>query len=103
MGGTKLDDALDRVEKISATVRDGAAESERLGRLAPPVFDALQEARLFRLLAPVDLGGLGLTLPEAIDVIGRVSALDASTGWTLGILGDGPILARSSHPTRSPL
>jgi indole-3-acetate monooxygenase len=94
MGGTRLEDALDRVEKISATVRDGAAESERLGCLAPAVFDGLQEANLFRMLAPVDVGGLGLTLPEAIAVIGKVSALDASTGWTLGILSDGLIFAR---------
>jgi indole-3-acetate monooxygenase len=94
MGGTRLDEALDRVEKISATVRDGAAESERLGRLAPEVFDALQETGLFRILVPVDRGGLDLTLPEATEVIARVGALDASTGWTLGILSDGPIFAR---------
>ena len=94
MGEAGLVEALDRVEKIADVVRDGASESERLGHLAPTVVDALHETGLFRTFVPVELGGLGLTIPEAVRVFERVSALDASTGWTLTILNSGALFAR---------
>jgi alkylation response protein AidB-like acyl-CoA dehydrogenase len=89
-----LSEALDRVEKIADIVRDGAAESERLGHLAPPVVDALHDGGLFRSFVPCELGGLGLTIPEGMTVFERVSELDASTGWTLTILCSGALFAR---------
>ena len=55
----------------------------------------LHDADLFRMLVPSDLGGLGLTIPEAVAVYERVAALDASTGWTLAILASGPVFARN--------
>src|SRR5947207_12292983 len=89
-----LQAVLDRVDDIAPVIRAGAAESERLGRLAPAVVDALHRADLFRILLPADMGGGGLTIPESIEVLERVAALDASTGWTLTILADGPPLTR---------
>ena len=94
MSEAGLVEALDRVDKMADVVRDGAAESERLGHLAPAVVDALHEAGLFRTFVPVEYGGLGLTIPEAVRVFERVSALDASTGWTLLILCSGSLFAR---------
>ena len=86
---------IERVDKIADVIRDGALESEQLGRLTPAVFHALHEAGLFRILVPVELGGSGLTIPESIEVFERVAALDASTGWTLTILADGAVFARN--------
>jgi alkylation response protein AidB-like acyl-CoA dehydrogenase len=94
MGSPLLEALLDRVDEIAPAIRDGAAESERLGRLAPSVVDALHRADLFRMLLPIDLGGSGLTIPESIEVLERVASLDTSTGWTLTILADGPLLTR---------
>lgn len=94
MGDAGVAEVLDRVEKIADIVRDGASESERLGQLAPSIVDALHEANLFRLLVPTELGGLGLTIPGAVRVFERVSALDASTGWVLTILNSGALFAR---------
>jgi alkylation response protein AidB-like acyl-CoA dehydrogenase len=94
MGTPALQAVLDRVDDIAPVIRAGAAESERLGRLAPAVVDALRRADLFRILLPADMGGGGLTIPESIEVLERVAALDASTGWTLTILADGPLLTR---------
>jgi len=85
---------LDRVDKIADIIRDGAPESERLGHLAPPVIQALHDADLFRMLVPTEIGGHGLTIPEAIEVIERVAEQDASTGWTFAILGSSPVFAR---------
>jgi alkylation response protein AidB-like acyl-CoA dehydrogenase len=94
MGSPSLDAVLARVDEIAPVIRDGAAESERLGQLAPSVVEALHRADLFRILLPADMGGGGLTIPESIEVLERVAALDASTGWTLTILADGPLLTR---------
>jgi alkylation response protein AidB-like acyl-CoA dehydrogenase len=94
VGDAGVAEVLDRVDKIADIVRDGASESERLGQLAPSIVDALHEANLFRLLVPAELGGLGLTIPGAVRVFERVSALDASTGWVLTILNSGSLFAR---------
>ena len=85
---------LDRVDAIGGIIRDGAAESEKMGRLAPAVIDALHAQDLFRILVPVELGGAGLTIPESIGVFERIASNDASTGWTLSILADGVLFAR---------
>ena len=89
---------LDRVGKITDTIREQAAESERLGHLAAPVVQALHDAELFRMLAPVELGGFGLTIPEGITVIERIAEHDASTGWVFAILAGGALFARSFAP-----
>jgi alkylation response protein AidB-like acyl-CoA dehydrogenase len=94
VGEAGVAEVLDRVDKIADVIRNNASESERLGQLAPPIVHALHEANLFRLLVPTELGGLGLTIPDAGRVFERVSALDPSTGWTLTILNSGAIFAR---------
>ena len=83
-----------RVDGIAEVVRSGAAASERLGHLAPEVVDALHDAGLFRMLVPGEMDGADLTIPEYVEVVERVATLDASTAWTLAILGGGPMLAR---------
>lgn len=90
---------LDRVDKIADLVREHAAESERLGHLTPPVVQALHDTDLFLILVPTELGGLGLTIPEAIEVIERVAEQDASTGWAFAILGSSPLFARFLPPS----
>ena len=89
---------LDRVDAIGDIVRDGAAESEKLGRLAPAVIDALHAQDLFRIMVPVDLGGAGLTIPESIEVFERIASHDASTAWVFAILADGVLFARFLGP-----
>jgi alkylation response protein AidB-like acyl-CoA dehydrogenase len=94
MDRSTLAATLERVEAIGPVIRDGASESERLGCLAPSIVDALHGANLFRMLAPTEFGGGGLTIPESVAVLERIASYDASTGWTLAILAAGPLLAR---------
>ncbi|MDQ1477148.1 MAG: indole-3-acetate monooxygenase [Actinomycetota bacterium] len=98
MSAGTLEKLIDKVDAIAAVIRDGALESERLGHLAPDVVAALHEADLFRMLVPETFGGLGLTIPQSIEIIEQVATLDASTGWTLAILVDGAIFARRVSP-----
>ena len=86
---------LERVEGLEQLVRSNAAEAERMGQVAPAVIDAFHDAELFSVLIPADHGGSGLTLPESVELFERVARFDASTAWTLVILADGPMLARS--------
>ncbi len=49
---------------------------------------------MYRALVPVELGGLGLTLPEGVEVVRAVSTFDASVGWTFAITSGGPLFGR---------
>jgi indole-3-acetate monooxygenase len=98
MSSANLEMILERVDKIADVIRDGAAESERLGHLAPAVIDALHEIDIFRMMIPAEHGGMALTIPESIVVLERVASFDASTGWTAAILADGPLFARFLSP-----
>ena len=85
---------LESVEKIASVIEGDAAEAERTGRLTAPVFDAVCDAGLFRMLVPADLGGFGLNIPESLAVVERVAACDASTAWVLSILAGSAMFAR---------
>jgi alkylation response protein AidB-like acyl-CoA dehydrogenase len=89
-----LEAARKRLDSIGEVIRDHATESERLGRLAPPVVDSLHETELFRVLVPADCGGDGLTIPDATELIERAATFDASTAWAYAILADGAIFTR---------
>src|SRR6478735_3473106 len=89
-----MSEALVAVHEVGTLAAKRADESERLGYLSDDVVEALHETQLFRALVPEELGGLGLTLPESVEVSRQMSIYDASAGWTLSILGSGPVFGR---------
>ena len=89
-----MSEALDAVHEVGPLAAKRADESERLGHLSGDVVEALHATQLFRVIVPDELGGLGLTLPESVEVSRQMSTYDASTGWTLSILGSGPVFGR---------
>jgi len=94
---------LARIADLAPLVREHATTSERDGRLATPIVEALHEAGLFRILLPRSLGGGGLTIPESIVVFEAMARLDASVAWNLSICADGPLfghfLSRDAYET----
>jgi indole-3-acetate monooxygenase len=78
-GAHALDAAMSRRELIVGA----AARNETEHTLASPVVDALSDAGLFHMLVPESLGGLGLSMHDALQVLEVVSAADGSTGWCL--------------------
>ena len=86
-----LQQALSVVDDVGPLVAKCAEEAERLGRLTDEVVDAFHESGLLRILVPTDMGGLGLTIPESVQVYRAMSAHDVSAGWVLAILGNGPL------------
>jgi alkylation response protein AidB-like acyl-CoA dehydrogenase len=94
MGSAALTDALARVEQVGPLIVDRAASAEARGCLDDDVVDALHDGGLYRAFVPVELGGLGLTLPEGVEVVRALSTFDASVGWAFGITSGGPLFGR---------
>jgi alkylation response protein AidB-like acyl-CoA dehydrogenase len=73
------------IRELGPLIRSYQRESERLGRIAAPVMDAFFERDLFRILLSPDLGGAGVDLVTAMQVVEEVAYFDGSTGWVFGI------------------
>jgi indole-3-acetate monooxygenase len=65
------------------TIRQHAAEAEQLGRLHRLQLAIIYEKKWFNLFVPATLGGLELTLPEALRIQEGLAWADGSTGWTV--------------------
>jgi len=90
---SRVAECIDRVRQLGPVIAQQAAESERLGQLAPKVVDAFHDSRLFRVLLPKELNGFGLTIPEQNEVIEEVASFDGAAGWNFAIGSGGPAIA----------
>lgn len=79
------DSLLADVERVAATARAHAADSERLRTLAPPVVATLRASGLFALVAPRCLGGGESDPLTQLEVFEAMARADASAGWSLMI------------------
>lgn len=77
--------ALKEADAIAAVAREHADETEAGHRLAAPVAAAIKGSDLTRWWLPTALGGYAGHPATFVDVIERISAGDASTGWCAGI------------------
>ena len=83
-------DEQDRVTTPVSAARKGAAllaskavEHERSGRLSDAALATLQDANLFGLMTPAELGGLEASPRDTLDAFAEVSRAEGSTGWVL--------------------
>ena len=77
-------DVIERAKRVGSLARKHAAESERLGKLADPVAEALHGEGLLGMWVPRTLrGGLELDPVTSLQVIENVSYGDPSAGWVL--------------------
>lgn len=60
-----------------------APKAEKLGQLTSEMLDLIYNEKWFKIFVPRELGGMGLTLPEALELEEIVAQLDASLGWTV--------------------
>ncbi|MHA7129066.1 acyl-CoA dehydrogenase family protein [Algoriphagus namhaensis] len=60
-----------------------AAKAEKIGKLPDSWLDEIHSQKLFKLFVPVELGGLGLSFPEALKVEENLAKKDGSLGWTV--------------------
>jgi len=72
---------LERAKSLFSVIRENAERTEADSTLAPDVVLALQREDLFWMIVPQELGGGGLGLAQAIEVIEELTRADGSTGW----------------------
>ena len=80
---------LDAVEQVREAAIAGAAEAERIGRLPDSVVKALDDAGLFGLKLPAELGGAEADPVTQIDVIEKMAYIEPSVGWCMFINSTG--------------
>lgn len=78
-------DLLAAVERIRPVIEEYGPQGEELRHLPDPIYDAMVEAGLFRMLVPKAYGGLELHPVEAYRVWEAVARIDAAAGWNLAI------------------
>jgi 3-hydroxy-9,10-secoandrosta-1,3,5(10)-triene-9,17-dione monooxygenase len=78
---------LDRVRALLPAVKDRVTRAEQLRRLPDETFAEFQEAGLFRAIQPKRWGGFELDPVTFFQAIVEMSAVCASTGWILGVVG----------------
>jgi indole-3-acetate monooxygenase len=91
---TRLSDLLAALPELAAEAKARSGEFEGHRRLAPDFADKLKRAGAFKILVPVDAGGLGASLAQWLDIIVALAEADASTGW---VTGHANICAGSIH------
>jgi hypothetical protein len=60
-----------------------ARKAEKLGYLPDEWLYEIYAEKWFKLFVPKNLGGLGCTLPEALEIEEKLAKLDGSLGWTV--------------------
>lgn len=86
---------VDRVERIGGVLAAGTSYATRESRLAPEVVEALAGAELFSMLTPARLGGLGVDVETASQVIAAVARHCGSAAWVVMIVnGSNSYVAR---------
>ena len=74
---------LQAVEEIRAIIEEHAEGAEANRRLSDAVYDAMDRAGLFAMLAPKAYGGLELHPVEAMRVWEAVARIDTAAAWNL--------------------
>jgi alkylation response protein AidB-like acyl-CoA dehydrogenase len=72
---------MDSVDAVGPLLATNARASEKLGKLTPESFDAMEEEGIFRLWVPTEFGGIESGIVESIRIIERLSYHDGAAGW----------------------
>lgn len=84
-------DVLARVQRLAPVIREHADRGEQQCHLADPLVEALQDAGVYHMLVPRELGGLQVDPLTFYQVIEALARIDGSTGWCSFINGGSPI------------
>jgi alkylation response protein AidB-like acyl-CoA dehydrogenase len=77
-------DPIAQAQAIAPILTAEGPRIEALGRLTPPVVNALHTHGLYRTLLPRRLNGYGAGLETFVKVLETLAAADASTAWCVG-------------------
>jgi indole-3-acetate monooxygenase len=74
---------LEAARKLLPMIRSSADRIEADRELPRPLFEALADAGLFKLLIPHNVGGAEIDLPAYVQLLEELGKADASTGWVV--------------------
>ena len=74
---------FEAVRKLLPMIRSSAERIEADRELPRPLFEALADAGLFKLLIPHNVGGAEIDLPAYVQLLEKLGKADASTGWVV--------------------
>ena len=80
-------DPVSAVGSLAELIRAECADIDATRKVPTPVIGALQEAGVFRLLAPVEIGGSEVDPVTFLNVVEAASHADGSVGWCVMIGG----------------
>ena len=84
---------LGRLDSLAVDMAPHLAQSEQQARLAPQISAPLLHEGFFRLWIPGAVGGLELSLPDALRIYEAAAAIDGSLGWAVMIGAGGGLFA----------
>jgi indole-3-acetate monooxygenase len=80
-------DPVSAVRSLTELIRAEGGDMDATRRVPTPVIGALQEAGVFQLMAPVEIGGREVEPVTFLDVVEAASYADGSVGWCVMIGG----------------
>jgi alkylation response protein AidB-like acyl-CoA dehydrogenase len=83
MTANDIQSLFEAVRKLLPMIRSSADRIEADRELPRPLFDALADAGLFKLLIPHNVGGAEIDLPAYVQLLEELGKADASTGWVV--------------------
>ncbi|MCZ7497325.1 acyl-CoA dehydrogenase [Agrobacterium tumefaciens] len=78
---TSFASLLERVREIGPVLEENARDSEKLGRLNEPTFDALKTLRMSHIFAGEDIGGAQLSPTQGLQLIEAITYYSGAAGW----------------------
>src|ERR1700723_3854420 len=86
-------DPLARVRELAPAILAAADTIEQTRRIPEPLLTQLHDARLFRMLLPLSVGGDELDPVTYVRAVEAASSQDGSIGWCLSIANSIGLLA----------
>ena len=84
---TTLVDPVGAVASLTELIRAACHDTDTTRRVPSRVIRALQEAGVFRLMAPTEIGGSEIDPVTFLNVVEAASHADGSVGWCVMIGG----------------
>lgn len=91
-------DWVERAESVCPTLSAHADASTQARTLAPESVTALEDAGLFRMAAPFEVGGFDVHPATQVEVFEQLASADVSSGWVAMIQSESSALSASHLP-----
>jgi alkylation response protein AidB-like acyl-CoA dehydrogenase len=85
------------IRQLAPDISARAAEIESGRRVPLDLVEALKSIGVFRMFVPQSHGGLEFDIPVGLEIVGALSRIDGSVGWT-AMIGSGCALVPSLLP-----